>query len=57
VTELPDLSCLSHDEKNALIRALWAQVQVLTAQVQTLTAPAFCSSRHQQLVLDMMRAV
>jgi transposase len=38
VTELPDLNCLSHEEKNALIRALWAQVQALTAQVQTLTA-------------------
>jgi transposase len=38
VTELPDLNRLSHDEKNALIRALWAQVQALTAQVRTLTA-------------------
>jgi transposase len=38
VTELPDLDCLSHDEKNALIRALWAQVQALTGQVRTLTA-------------------
>jgi transposase len=38
VTELPDLSRLSHAEKDALIRALWAQVQALTAQVQTLTA-------------------
>jgi transposase len=38
VTELPNLSFLSHDEKDALIRALWAQVQMLTAQVQTLTA-------------------
>jgi transposase len=38
VTQLPDLRCLSHDEKDALIRALWAQVQALTAQVQTLTA-------------------
>src|SRR3954452_17126390 len=38
VTELPDLSRLSHDEKDALIRALWAQVQALWAQVQTLTA-------------------
>ena len=36
--ELPNLSTLSHDEKDALIRALWAQVQALTAQVQTLTA-------------------
>jgi len=38
VTELPDLTCLSHDEKDALIRALWAQVQLLTAQVRTLAA-------------------
>ena len=38
MTQLPDLGCLSHDEKDALIRVLWAQVQALTAQVQTLTA-------------------
>ena len=38
MTALPNLSYLSHDEKDALIRALWAQVQALTAQVQTLTA-------------------
>jgi len=38
MTELPDLSQLTHDEKDALIRALWAQVQALTAQVQTLVA-------------------
>jgi len=35
---LPDLSSLSHTEKDALIHALWAQVQALTAQVATLTA-------------------
>lgn len=35
---LPDLAALSHDEKDALIRALWAQVQALTTQVATLTA-------------------
>jgi transposase len=35
---LPDLSSLSHDQKDALIRALWAQVQALTAQIATLTA-------------------
>jgi transposase len=35
---LPDLSSLSHDEKDALIRALWAQVQALTAQGTTLAA-------------------
>src|ERR1700712_2133232 len=38
MTELPDLSQLTHDEKDALIRALWAQVQALTAQVQTVMA-------------------
>ena len=35
---LPDLSSLSHDEKDALIRALWAQVQALTARVAELEA-------------------
>src|SRR5690349_23508074 len=35
---LPDLSSLSDDEKDALIHALWAQVQALTAQVTTLAA-------------------
>ncbi len=38
MTQLPDLSCLSHDEKDALIRALWAQVQALTARVAELEA-------------------
>ncbi len=38
MTELPDLSPLTHDEQDALIRVLWAQVQALTAQVQTLVA-------------------
>ena len=38
MTTLPDLSQLTHEEKDALIRALWAQVQALTAQVQTLAA-------------------
>ena len=38
MTELPDLTCLSHDEKDALIRALWAQVQSLSSQVRTLAA-------------------
>jgi transposase len=38
VTQLPDLSDLSHDEKDALIRALWTQVQALTAQVADLEA-------------------
>jgi transposase len=35
---LPDLSSLSHDEKDALIHALWAQVQTLTGQATTLAA-------------------
>jgi transposase len=38
VPPLPDLSRLSHDEKDALILALWAQVQALTAQVAELEA-------------------
>ena len=38
MTQLPDLSCLSHDEKDALIRALTAQVQKLTTQVVELEA-------------------
>jgi transposase len=38
VTELPDLFCLSHDEKDALIRALWAQLRTLTARVAELEA-------------------
>ena len=35
---LPDLPSLSHDEKDALIHALWAQVQALTARVAELEA-------------------
>src|SRR3954471_25014178 len=35
---LPDLSSLSHDEKDALIHALWAQGQALTGQATTLAA-------------------
>ena len=38
MTQLPDLSRLSPDEKDALIRALWAQVQALTARVAELEA-------------------
>jgi transposase len=38
VTELPDLDHLSHPEKDALIRALWAQIQSLTARVAALEA-------------------
>ncbi len=38
MTELPDLSYLTHEEKDALIRALWAQVQALTARVAELEA-------------------
>ncbi len=36
--ELPDLSYLTHAEKDALIRALWAQVQALAARVAELEA-------------------
>jgi transposase len=35
---LPDLSSLSHEEKDTLIHALWAQVQALTARVVELEA-------------------
>src|SRR3712207_1704452 len=35
---LPDLSSPSHAEKDALIHALWAQVQVLAARVAELEA-------------------
>jgi transposase len=35
---LPDLSLLSHAEKDALIHALWAQVRALTARVAELEA-------------------
>ena len=38
MTELPDLSGLTHEQKDALIRALWAQVQALTARVAALEA-------------------
>jgi transposase len=38
VTQLPDLNHLSHAEKDALIQALWSQVQSLTARVATLEA-------------------
>ncbi len=38
VTQLPDLSGLTHEQKDALIRALWAQVQALTARVAELEA-------------------
>jgi transposase len=38
VTQLPDLNQLSHAEKDALIHALWAQVQALTVRVAELEA-------------------
>jgi transposase len=38
VAKLPNLDRLSHAEKDALIRALWAQVQALTARVAELEA-------------------
>jgi len=36
--QLPDLSRLTHEEKDALILALWSQVQALAAQVAALEA-------------------
>jgi transposase len=38
MTQLPDLSSLSHGEKDALIVALWEQVQTLTRRVAELEA-------------------
>jgi transposase len=38
VTQLPDLNRLSHAEKDALIHALWAQVQALMVRVAELEA-------------------
>ena len=38
MSQLPDLDHLSHAEKDALIRALWAQVQSLTKRVADLEA-------------------
>ena len=38
MTHLPDLRHLSDAEKDALILALWAQVQALTARVGVLEA-------------------
>jgi len=38
MSELPDLSQLTHEEKDALIRALWAQVQALTVRGAELEA-------------------
>jgi transposase len=38
VNTLPNLSYLSHAEKDELIRRLWTQVEVLTGQVQVLAA-------------------
>jgi transposase len=38
MTQLPDLDHLSHAEKDALIRALWSQVQSLTERVAALEA-------------------
>lgn len=52
VTDLPTLSRLSHDEKDALIRALWAQVQTLTAQVQILTAGGGTGSQARRAAED-----
>ena len=38
VIQLPDLSRLTHEQKDALILALWTQVQALTARVAELEA-------------------
>jgi transposase len=38
VTELPDLRTLSHEQKDALILSLWAQVQAMAARVAELEA-------------------
>lgn len=38
MTEIPDLSALSHAQKDELIHALWEMVQRLTARVDALTA-------------------
>jgi transposase len=38
VLQFPDLNHLSHAEKDALIHALWTQVQGLTARVAALEA-------------------
>jgi transposase len=38
VTQLPDLHHLTHGEKDALVLALWSQVQTLTARVTELEA-------------------
>ncbi len=45
MTALPDLGQLTHEEKDALIRALWAQVQALTARVAELEARLGAPSR------------
>ena len=38
MTQLPDLSILSHAEKDALIRAQWEQVETLSRRVAELEA-------------------
>jgi len=39
VTDLPDLNYLSHEEKDALILGLWAQVQALAVATTRWLAP------------------
>jgi transposase len=46
VPSLPDLDHLSHAEKDALIHALWVQVQGLTARVATLEAKLGEPAKH-----------
>ena len=61
MTQLPDLSRLSHDEKDALILALWAQVQLLTARVAELEAklgvpPKTNAGQFQRAALERAQA-
>jgi hypothetical protein len=49
VSDLPDLSHLSHATKDALIRALWAQVQSLTARVEALEARLAAPANARQI--------
>jgi hypothetical protein len=46
VPQLPDLNHLSHAEKDALIHALWGQVQNLTARVAALEAKLYEPSKN-----------
>ena len=56
MTQLPDLNHLSHAEKDALIRALWAQVQALTARVAELAAKLGEPACQSALKIDPLSA-